>query len=203
MFDTGKSDDEDVLGTPVSVAATSARRRVGEPVELSLPVQDLLRAVQVVLAQAPVELPGPQALADAAAVLGAIEQLHVAALERVADVDARKLHVLAGAPSTSTWIAAQQSSMDRGEVALAKRLADLPRLQAAVRDGRRCVAVAERVGKALAKLRPHLDRPDGLIDGQPATSSCAPTAGRPVTPCPTPQQAAPDLARCGNAGTTR
>lgn len=30
------------------------------------------------------------------------------------------------------------------------------------------MAVAERVGKALARLRPHVDRPDGLIDGQPA-----------------------------------
>jgi hypothetical protein len=44
----------------------------------------------------------------------------------------------------------------------------LPTLDAAVREGRLSVAVAERVGKALATLRRHLDRPGGLIDGQPA-----------------------------------
>lgn len=65
-------------------------------------------------------------------------------------------------------MAQQQTSLDRGDVALARRLAGLPRLDAAVRDGRLSVAVAERVGKALARLRRHVDRPDGLIDGQPA-----------------------------------
>jgi hypothetical protein len=87
-------------------------------------------------------------------------------LGRVADVDARKLHTLAGAPSTGSWIAQQQTSLDRGEVALAKRLAGLRLLQDAVRAGRLSVAVAEQVGKALAKLRRHVDRPGGLIDGQ-------------------------------------
>lgn len=53
-------------------------------------------------------------------------------------------------------------------MALARRLAGFPTLDAAVRDGRLSVTVAERVGKALAKLRRHVDRPDGLIDGQPA-----------------------------------
>lgn len=134
---------------------------------LSPPVQRLLSAVVAVVAQAPAELPGPQALADTAALLTAIEQLHAAALGRVADVDARRLHTLDGAPSTSTWVAQQQTSIDRGEVALAKRLAGMPLLQQAVRAGRLSVAVAERVGKALAKLRRFVDRPDGLIGGQP------------------------------------
>ena len=168
MFDEVRH-QEDVFGTPMSAGASAGPDHMpSHATELSLPVQVLLRAVERVAAQAPAELPGPQALADASAVLGAIEQLHVAALARVADVDTRKLHTLAGSPSTSTWVAAQQTSLDRGEVALAKRLASLPRLQEAVQERRLCVAVAERVGKALAKLRPHLDRPDGLIDGQPA-----------------------------------
>ncbi len=179
MFEEERECEEDVFGTPLpyprpadSAAATSSatspspERAPGSP-ELSLPVQHLLSAVQEVLAQVPVELPGPQALADTAALLGAVEQLHVAALTRSADVDARKLHALDGASSAPAWVAQQQTSLDRGQVALARRLAALPSLGAAVRDGRLSVTVAERVGKALAKLRRHVDRPDALIDGQP------------------------------------
>ncbi|MCW2678943.1 MAG: hypothetical protein JWM62_344 [Frankiales bacterium] len=90
---------EDVFGTPlpyaasaspsssaaakdttptVSIAALSSAR--AEP---SSPVQRLLADLPAVLAQVPVELPGPQALADAAALLQVVEQLHAAALGRV------------------------------------------------------------------------------------------------------------------------
>jgi len=169
MFDDGWSGGAEAgaspssVSAPVAVASTAPRAAV-----LSGPVHQLLQAVEAVVAQVPVELPGSQALADTAALLGAVERLHAAVLGRVADVDARQLHALAGAPSTGTWVAQQQTSLDRGEVALARRLAGLPTLGAGVRDRRLSVAAAERVGKALAKLRRHVDRPDGLIDGQPA-----------------------------------
>lgn len=134
----------------VPSAAPSANPDPGpDRQELSLPVQQLLTAVQAVVAQVPAELPGPQALADTAALLGAIEQLHGAALGRVADVDTRKLHTLDGAASTTSWVAQQQTSLDRGEVALARRLGSFPLLDAAVRDRRLSIASAERVGKAL------------------------------------------------------
>jgi hypothetical protein len=45
-------------------------------------------------------------------------------------------------------------------------MSGLPRLEQAVHDGQLSIAVAERVGKALAKLRRHVDRPDGVIGGQ-------------------------------------
>jgi hypothetical protein len=133
---------------------------------LSSAMSALVAAVDAVLAQVPAELPGPQALADAAALLRQVERLRAGALDRVADVDHRELHVLDGAPSTATWVEAQQTSLDRGEVALARRMGSLPRLQEAVRDGLLPIATAERVGTALSGLRRHLDRPDGLIDGQ-------------------------------------
>lgn len=115
MFEAG-SYAEDVFGTPLpytsstaagsSIPADPGAAAAAASAALSLPVQRLLAALPAVLAQVPVELPGPQALADAAALLGAIEQLHAAALGRVADVDARKLHTLDGAASTGGWVAA-------------------------------------------------------------------------------------------------
>jgi hypothetical protein len=168
MFDSGDSGFGQVPDGVLPRSRPSVAAPAPEPVVLSVPVQQLLTAVEAVVAQLPVELPGPQALADTAVMLAAVEQLHAAVLGRVADVDARKLHTLDGAASTGAWIAQQPTSLDRGQVALARRLGSFPLLDAAVRGRRLSVAAAEQVGKALAKLRRHVDRPDGLIDGQPA-----------------------------------
>ena len=97
-----------------------------------------------------------------------LEVLRSVVLTRVADVDRRDLASLAAAPSTGTWLAAQQTSLTRTEVALARRLAAFPAVQAAVDDGSLSVAVAARVAGALVTARRHVDRPDGLIDDQPA-----------------------------------
>ena len=107
-------------------------------------------------------------MTDATVLLRELERLRAVVLTRIADVDRRDLHTLADAPSTGTWIAAQQTSLTRTEVALARRLAAFPAVSAAVDDGSLSVAVAARVAAALVKARPHVDRPDGLIDGQPA-----------------------------------
>jgi len=173
MLDEGR-DAEDVFGTPVSAARQLVRERVAECdaaahavcAVVSGPVARLVAAVDEVLGQQPVELPGPQALADTAELLVQVERLRAGLLGRIADVEHRKLHLLDGAGSTSSWVEQQQTSLDRGEVALARRMSALPTLEQAVRSGGLSIAVAERVGKALAKLRRHVDRPDGLIDGQ-------------------------------------
>jgi hypothetical protein len=62
---------------------------------------------------------------------------------------------------------------DRGEVAFARRLAAFPAMAAAVDTGRLSVAGAAGSLPALVKARPHLDRPDGLIDGQPGEQTLA------------------------------
>ena len=153
-------DEEDVFGRPVPRMPTRAA--------VSPAMAALQAAARLVAEQDPVELPEGLALADAAALLTVVEQLRGAVLTRVADVDARQLHVLDGASSTSSWVDQQQTSLDRSEVALARRMSSLPTLAEAVRSGSLAVTVAERVGKALATLRRHVDRPDGLIDGQDA-----------------------------------
>ena len=159
MFESGE-ETVDVFGRPVDPGAATAARVP------SVVVQALVEAVDAVLAQTAVDLPAGQALTDTSVLLGQVERLRGGLLSRIADVDARNLHALDGSPSASSWVAAQQTSLDRGEVALARRLKTLPRLDAAVRDGLVSVGTAERVGRALSQLRRHVDRPDGLIDGQ-------------------------------------
>jgi len=107
-------------------------------------------------------------MADATALVHELERLRSLVLTRVADIDARKLHTLVDAPSTGTWLSSQQTSLTRTEVGLARRLAAFPAVVAAVDAGELSVAVAARVIAALVRIRPHVDRPDGLIDGQPA-----------------------------------
>ena len=132
-----------------------------------------MSAVAAVRAQVPVDLPGPQAVIEAQVLLQQLEVLRSVVLTRIADVDTRTLHALADAPSTSSWLDAQQTSLTRGEVAFARRLAAFPALTAAVEDGTLSVAGARRVAAALVKARPHLDRPDGLVDGQPGEQTLA------------------------------
>ena len=147
---------------------------------VSAPVTALVAAVDAVLAQQPAELPGPQALADTCVLLAQVERLRAGLLGRIADVEHRKLHVIDGASSTPVWVEAQQTSLDRGEVALARRMSSLPRLEQALRDGQLSIAVAERVAKALAGLRRHLDRPDGQIGGQDGEQALAGVIGHGV-----------------------
>ena len=139
----------------------------------SAPLLDLVLAVAGVRAQVPVELPGPQAVAEAEVLLEQLEVLRSVVLTRIADVDLRTLHSLADAPSTASWLDAQQTSVTRTEVALARRLAAFPAVAAAVDAGELSVAGAARVAAALVKARPHLDRPDGLVDGQPGEETIA------------------------------
>jgi hypothetical protein len=106
-------------------------------------------------------------VAEAQVLLQQLEVLRSVVLTRIADVDLRSLHTVADAPSTSSWLDAQHTSLTRGEVAFARRLAAFPALAAAVEAGRLSVTGAGRVAAALVKARPHLDRPDGLVDGQP------------------------------------
>jgi hypothetical protein len=163
-------EERDAFGTPLSGDRPSMsdlmQQREAALRVTSLPVSALVQAVDLVLAQVPMALPGPQALADTAELLRQVERLRAGLLGRLADVEHRKLHSLDGAPTTSSWVDTQQTSLDRGQVALARRMSGLPRLEQAVREGRLSIAVAEQVGKSLSKLRRHLDRADGLIDGQ-------------------------------------
>jgi len=143
------------------------------PLTVSAQVQALLEAMSAVGGQDPAALSPEQALVDVRALLVAKRQLDTALLKRVGDVDARRLHDLDGATSTNAWIEQQQAALGKDTVTLARRLSRLPALQTALADGALSVAVAQRLSKALAKLRPVVDRPDGLIDGRTASRHSA------------------------------
>jgi len=152
----------DAVGDPPPSAAFGRPASVGS---LSAPAALLVAAVGALRAQRPAELPGPQALAETGVLLAQVEQLRVVLLDRLADVDLRRLSVLDGAATASSWVAAQHTSIDRGEVALAKRLSRTPQVQDALREGTVTIGAARRIAAAMATVRRYLDRPAGLIDG--------------------------------------
>jgi len=152
---------EDAFAPPSSPSSESGSVPPSEQVLLLRRTIALLGAVEAV------ELPAVQALAAATALLVARRELDALLLRRLADVDQRPLHRLADSPTTSSWVRAQGSPVDPATVTLAKRLSRHPGVQDAVQSGQLPVPAAARVSATLAKLRPLVDRPDGLIDGQP------------------------------------
>ena len=115
----------------------------------------------------PVALPAALALLDTRELLAAQAQLDAVLLRRLGDVEARKLHRLDSSPTVTSWVRAQDAVVDADTITLARRLARLPQVEGAVRAGTLSPRTAARVAAALTKLRPLVDRPDGLIDGQP------------------------------------
>jgi hypothetical protein len=154
--------------------AASASPGVEQPASAVPPSESVaqLRAVlDEVSAVDPVELPGAQALAETRELLAARAQLDALLLRRLGDVDTRKLHRLDASPTTTSWVRAQNATVEASTVTLARRLSGLPGVEQAVRAATLTPAAAERLGTALVKLRPLVDRPDGLIDGQPGDAA--------------------------------
>jgi hypothetical protein len=135
---------------------------------LSPGVRAVVAAMSALGEVAPAETPGPVALEDTRALLAVKEQLDAHLLQRVRDIELRQLHELDALPSVGTWIEAQTSSVDRRQVALARRLDGLPAVRRELESGRLSMLGAQRVGAAIEKVRGFLDQRDGLIDGLPA-----------------------------------
>ena len=128
----------------------------------------LVAAIDALAAQEPADLPACSALERARLLLAQAERLRTLGLQAIADVDSRDLFAVEGAPTTAAWVDAQQvAGLDRREVALARRLRSVPVVEAELLAGRLSAASGAKVTAAVAKARPFLDRPDGLIDGQP------------------------------------
>jgi hypothetical protein len=134
---------------------------------LSVPLAMVVAGLQAMAEQSPADIPGPEALRETQVLLTQLDVLKAIALARVADVETRQLHVLDDSPSTSAWVAEQQTSMPRSDVALARKLQRFPLLADRLEAGGLSMNGGVLIGRALTALRPHVDRPDGLIDGQP------------------------------------
>jgi hypothetical protein len=113
----------------------------------------------------PTTLDPGQALGEAEALLAAQRTLRVLQLARTEDVASRLLHEHRGFRSTAAWLGSVAPDAARGDRTLARRLTALPHLASALNVGRVSLAGATRTAVALGKVRPYLDRPDGLVDG--------------------------------------
>jgi hypothetical protein len=134
---------------------------------VSAAVAAVQTAVQRLVGVDPAGLTGAQALVDGQALLALEQQVRVLNLRRLADVSARGLHELAGFRSATSWLRTHRPDGDAADAALASQLRELTQVRGAVELGLVPLAGARKVVLALRKLAPHVDRADGLIDGQP------------------------------------
>ena len=173
MFDSGSDD----LGLSPRLFANSVptpRRAEPAPAGSAAPTAQVVQLREVLSALGavdPVGLPGAQALAETRELLAARAQLDAVLLRRLGDVDTRKLHRLDASPTLTSWVRAQDTDVDPATLTLSRRLGRLPGVGQAVQSGALSSRAASVIGAALAKLRPLVDRPDGLIDGQPGEAT--------------------------------
>ena len=114
------------------------------------------------------ELPADQALADLQEMLRTDAALRPLRLERLTDAHVRRLPGLVDEVSVQTWARKRFDDVPREDIATARELAPFTHLRSAVGGERVTVEAARLVCPGLKKARRHVDRPDGLIDGQPA-----------------------------------
>ena len=163
--------DTDVLTEPVEWAipgvtgsAEPAAPVLPGPSPKVLALEAAVAALDTVDAKA---LPAGQALVDAALLLQLEQRLRVKDLRRIADVKGRALHELAGYRSTKSWLTAHRPDGDSTDADLAGQLGGFRVLHDAVTRQTVALRSARKVATTLRKITPHLDRRDGLIDGQP------------------------------------
>ena len=162
----------------------------------------LSAAVEVLLGEDVVELPGPVALERLRTVLACAERLKAAALTGVRDLDSRELYALDAAGSARTWLRRQPGGED-GQVTLARRLAARPAVSHALAAAQIGLRSAGQLCTALEHVPDDLDDTlvtavlqDGIgrllleqTGGTPRTRpslgrSCG--NGRPTQPCSPP-----------------
>ena len=117
-------------------------------------------AVDRLLAEAAVELPGPAALERLRTVLACAERLKAAQLAAVRDMDARELYALDAAGSARGWLRRQPGGED-GQVTLARRLSERPVVAEALADARIGLRGAGQLCTALEAVPADLD--DALV----------------------------------------
>jgi hypothetical protein len=141
---------------------------VPEPTAVSDAVRELQRAVEAVLAQDPTSLPEPRALADTEAVMECSRKLRVGELDRIADVQHRDLHELAGHSSPRSWLLDVQPDADPTDVRFAEQSRHFTFLRAAVGEGLVSIAAGKKVTQALRRCGGWVDQRNNQIAGLPS-----------------------------------
>jgi hypothetical protein len=140
-------------------------------------VAELLAQVQRLGEVDPSLLSPGQALGEAEALQRIAQQLRVQQLARTADVTDRRLYAESGFRSTASWLRTVAPDADTTDQRLARRLPSLTCLRNALRAGQVSITAGRKVSGAMHKVRPYLDRPDGLIDGLPGEEVVAAMVG--------------------------
>jgi hypothetical protein len=163
---------------PDWVLAETAISELLDPDACSMPVPDatqvspvvaaLQAAVAAIVTQDPSGTPGSQALVDAEAVLDCERRLRVCGLDRVADVQARDLHELAGHSSPRSWLLDVHPDADPTDVRFAEQSRHFTFLRPAVTDGLVSIAAGKKVTMALRRAGRWVDQRNGQIGALPA-----------------------------------
>src|SRR4051812_2069613 len=135
---------------------------------LPVPIAMIVAGLEAWDAVNPADLSPQLALQVAQVLLNVHDRTKAHGLAALADVEHRQLHNLDDSPSTGTWVVEQATSFTRDDVALARKLDRIPQVAARIAEGALALKDGVQIGRALDQLRPHVDRPDGLIDGQPS-----------------------------------
>jgi hypothetical protein len=142
------------------------------PPTAARPEATLVAVVDALAAEVPADLPGSVSLERTRVLLAQADRLRTLALQGLSDVEVRQLHAQDGAPTTTAWVRSLEvQGVTAKEVTLARRLRTVPQVEAELLAGRLSSKAGAQVTAAVAKARPFLDRPDGLIDGQPGEDS--------------------------------
>jgi hypothetical protein len=168
------------LAPPLAVEGWAVPGVTADPPPRPAPsgdVKALAWAARRLEATDPATLSPEQALVDLEAMLHACELLRVARLTRLTDGHVRKLAALDDECSLQTWARRRFDDVPREDIATSELLRPYVHLRGQVRARVVTVEAARLVGRALKKLRPHVDRPDGLIDGQPGGPVIAAVVG--------------------------
>ena len=131
------------------------------------PVALLTAAVASLKVEASAALLGQVALDRARSTQVALHDLTVLSLAQLADIDDRRLHTLEGAPSTHAWAERLPADVARQHLTLARRLSPFSQVSGALRAGSITLDGAQAVCQTLTRIDRFLDRPDGMLDGQP------------------------------------
>lgn len=155
-----------VPGVDDAAAPRDSSARVSETVQPGVEVAALLAALDALAAQDLTSLSGGQALARTRWLLQATERMKTLSVEALADAEARALYTLDDAPTLNAWVKSLDvSGVDSSDIALSRRLRQVPGIAEYVAAGRMSTRVGAALSSVVAKARPFLDRPDGLIDG--------------------------------------
>lgn len=149
-------------------------------------------AVRGLAALDPSDVDPGQAIVNLAELLASDQAMRPVRLGWLRDAGVRKLARLDDEVSVQTWARKRFDDVPREDIATAELLKAFPVLWAGVRATAVTVEAGRLAGRALKKLRPHVDRSNGLIDGQPAAEVIDAVVGNVVPLVATARMGLPD-----------